>query len=104
MKVQWQVIDSLRRFYFDICLYTQEALELSLKVVGPDRCLFGTDPGTGSVSCATGRPLDDLKPVIESIEFLTTADRQNIFKNNTERLFGRFQSGSGAKAKMQVRA
>ena len=37
---------ALRRLYFDTCLYSREALEPLFKVVGTDRCLFGTErPG-----------------------------------------------------------
>ena len=54
LRPQRRVLDepfeqSLRRLYFDTCLYSKEALELLFKVVGPDRCLFGAErPGTGS--------------------------------------------------------
>lgn len=85
-------IDGLRRFYFDTCLYTPETLELLLKVVGPDRCLFGTDtPSANSVTAGTGRPIDDLKPVIDSLDCLSTYDRSNIFENNAKNLYSRLQ-------------
>ena len=43
--------------------------------------MFGTEnPGTGSYrDPATGKMLDDMKPVIESIGSLTQKDRDNIF-------------------------
>ena len=45
-------------------LYNQEALELLFKIVGTDRCMFGTEnPGTGTYKDPkTGKMLDDLKP------------------------------------------
>lgn len=81
--------DSLRRLSFDTVLYGRDSLELLFKVVGPDRCLFGTEmPGTGSsVDPNTGRWMDDLRPVIEGIEWLSAADREAIFTENARRLF-----------------
>ena len=41
--------DRLKLLYFDTVLYTAAALELLIKTVGPDRCLFGSEcPGVGS--------------------------------------------------------
>lgn len=80
---------SLRRLYFDTCLYSKESLELLFKVAGTDRCMFGTErPGTGTATDPqTGRHMDDLKPVIESIEWLTEKDRKKIFEENARAVF-----------------
>ncbi|CAM5462845.1 amidohydrolase family protein [Eoetvoesiella caeni] len=84
--------DKLKRLHFDTTTYDKDALELLFKVVGPDRVLFATEkPGTGSaVDPKTGRDFDDLKPVIESISFLSDADRKNVFECNCTRLYSRF--------------
>lgn len=85
--------DKLRRVHFDTTLYDQDALELLFKKVGADRVLFATEkPGTGSArDPLTGRDLDDLKPVIENISFLSAEDRHNIFECNCTRLYSRFR-------------
>ena len=85
--------ESLRRLWFDTCLYTQGALELLFKEVGVDRCMFGTEkPGVGSSKDpATGEWFDDIKPKIERIEWLTTADKQALFEDNTRKVFTRFK-------------
>jgi 4-oxalmesaconate hydratase len=85
--------DKLKRLHFDTCTYDKDALELLFKVVGPDRVLFGTEkPGTGSSkNPKTGLDFDDLKPVIESIDFLTDQDRRNVFECNCTRLYTRFK-------------
>jgi 4-oxalmesaconate hydratase len=85
--------ESLRRLYFDTVLYNQESLELLFRIVGTDRCLFGTEnPGTGSARDPdTGRMLDDLKPVIEAIEWLTAEDRRRIFDENPRLVFPLFK-------------
>lgn len=83
--------DSLRRLYFDTVLYSKESIELLIRVVGADRAVFGAElPGTGSsVDPETGRWLDDLRPVIEEIDWLTDEDRTAIFEGNAKRLFSR---------------
>lgn len=80
---------SLRRLYFDTGLYTKKALEVLFDAVGPDRCLFGTErPGTATaLDKKTGRYMDDVKPLIEEIDWLTEADRQQIFESNAAALF-----------------
>jgi 4-oxalmesaconate hydratase len=81
--------DTLRRFAFDTCLYTQDALELLFSVAGPDRVLFGTErPGSGG-------SLEDLKPVIEKITALTDEDRAAVFEGNARRIYTRLGVPTG---------
>lgn len=70
-------------------LHEPAALELLFRIVGPDRCVFGTEkPGSGtSKDPRTGRDFDDLKPVIEEISFLTEQDRSAIFEENARSIF-----------------
>jgi OH-DDVA meta-cleavage compound hydrolase len=81
--------NAMKRLYYDTCLYTKEALELLLRAVGPDNCLFGTEtPGAGSaIHPKTGKPLDDLKSTIESIDWLGEEERRKIFETNARRLY-----------------
>jgi 4-oxalmesaconate hydratase len=83
--------DILARFWFDTVVHNRKSLELLFDVVGAERCCFGTErPGSGGgIDPKTGRPMDDLKPVIESIETLTAVDRKGIFEENARRLFTR---------------
>lgn len=83
--------DRLRKLYFDTCLYSEPALELLFRVVGPANCLYGTErPGTGApIDPATGRSLDDLKPVIDKLDGLSDDDRQLIYETNARRLYTR---------------
>jgi 4-oxalmesaconate hydratase len=85
--------DSMRRLYYDTVLYNVESLDFLFRIVGTDRCLFGTEnPGSGSSKDpATGAWMDDLKPVIESIPWLSEVDRGRIFEDNARALFPRFQ-------------
>jgi 4-oxalmesaconate hydratase len=81
--------ESMHRLYFDTALYTPEAVELLIKAIGPDNCLFGTErPGTGTAKDPkTGKWLDDIKPYIEGIEWLSDADKKKIFEDNARKLF-----------------
>lgn len=85
--------DSLRRMYFDTVLYSKESLELLFKVCGSDRCMFGTEkPGFGSARDPnSGLWLDDLKPVIEGINWLSQDDRRLIFEGNAKSVFSKCQ-------------
>jgi predicted TIM-barrel fold metal-dependent hydrolase len=81
--------DQLRKLYYDTCLYTQDSIELLLRAVGVDRCLFGTEkPGTGSmVDPATGRWIDDIHLLIEDIDWLDEGQRKQLFESNARELF-----------------
>ena len=80
-------LDGYRKLYFDGTLYTQDALELLIKVVGADRVLFGTEtPGRGTFEYE-GRMLDDLRPAVEKIEWLDANQKKMIFEDNAKKVF-----------------
>jgi predicted TIM-barrel fold metal-dependent hydrolase len=82
--------DRLRSLYFDTVIYNRASIELLIKTVGADRCLFGEEcPGIGAViDPETGRQVDDLRPVVESLDFLSAAERHMILEGNARRVFG----------------
>jgi 4-oxalmesaconate hydratase len=81
--------ESIRKLYFDTCLYTKDSLELLFKTVGVDRCMFGTEnPGTGSaINPNTGMYMDNTKPVIESIEWLSEKEKNMIFSETAIKVY-----------------
>lgn len=83
--------DGIARLWFDTVVHTREALELLFKVCGPERCLFGAQkPGAGSgQNPETGRWGDDLRPLIESIDWLGEHERSMIFEQNARTVFTR---------------
>ena len=83
----------LKKFYFDTVLYNQEALDLLFRIVGTDRCMFGTEnPGTGAYKDPkSGKMLDDLKPEIEGISTLSEKDRKNVFEDVARQVFTRYK-------------
>lgn len=82
--------DRLRKLYFDTVLYSREAIELLVKVVGPSQCLFGAEmPGVGSsINPDTNEPFDHIVPFIREIDFITEDEKQAILGGNATRLFG----------------
>ena len=83
--------EQLKKLYFDTCNYSEDAIELLLKVAGTKNVMFGTEkPGTGSArDPVSGRDYDDMKPVIENISWLSASDRADIFECNCRRLYSR---------------
>jgi 4-oxalmesaconate hydratase len=81
----------LKMLYFDTCLHAKRSLEMLIHVAGADNVLFGTEnPGSGSAANPeTGKSFDDIKPLIDSIEWLQQDDRRKIFEENARRLFPR---------------
>jgi predicted TIM-barrel fold metal-dependent hydrolase len=82
-------LDKLRKLWFDTCLYTQDAIELLIRTVGVDRCLFGTEkPGTGShINPANGHWFDDIHRLVNDIDWLTDADRAALYEGNAREVF-----------------
>ena len=79
----------MRKLYYDTVLYTKEALELLIKVVGAEHCLFGAEcPGVGSsVHPDSGRHMDDVAPLIQEFDWLTGAEKKAIFEDNARQVF-----------------
>lgn len=84
-----EFLDEMRNLYYDTVLYSEEALRLLIKTVGPDRCLFGAEcPGVGSaVDPATNRTLDDIAPFIKGFDWLSGDEKAMILSGNAQKLF-----------------
>jgi 4-oxalmesaconate hydratase len=82
-------VQTLKRLWFDTVLYSEEALRLLIRTVGPERCIFGAErPGVGTVrDPATGRWLDDIQPMIAGFDWLGDAEKAAIFSGNAMRVF-----------------
>lgn len=82
-------MDLSDNLYFDTCAYEKWFLSAAIQQKGVDQMMFGTEaPGSGgAIRPDTGRPSDDLVPVIDSIEFLSLEEKMKIFRENALRVF-----------------
>ncbi len=76
--------DLTKNLWFDSCVLEKNMLEAMIKQKTPRRVLFGTEaPGSGGAKRPeTGRPSDDLVPVIGEFSFLSEEDKSAIFHDN----------------------
>lgn len=73
-----------------------------IKLVGSKQVVFGTEnPGSGTaLNPETGRSFDDIKALIEEIDFLSAEERTDIYEANARRLFPRLKAKGGAPSKV----
>jgi len=76
--------DLSNNLFYDTCAYDLDFLEAAIKQRTPARMLFGTEvPGSGkAIRPETGRPGDDLLPLISAFPFLTEEDKLRMFHHN----------------------
>jgi predicted TIM-barrel fold metal-dependent hydrolase len=85
--------ESISRLYFDTVLYDSRALSLMMRLVGVDRCLFGSDmPEYSSViDPKTERSPHDIRPLIESIDWLSEEERRSVFEETARKVYTRLK-------------
>jgi len=83
--------DFIKRLYFDTTVYSPEAMELLVKVVGVDNLLFASEMlgGVNATDPRTGRSFDDNKPYLDAIAWLTQHDKKKIFEENAKKAYPR---------------
>lgn len=83
--------DLSKNLFYDCCAYDENFLTAAIKQRGVDQMLFGTEsPGSGGAARpVTGRPSDDLVPVIDGLEILSAEDKLKIFHKNPLKVFTR---------------
>ena len=74
----------LNNVFFDTCVYHQPGIELLLKVIPVDNILFASEMvgAVRGIDPETGHYYDDTKRYIDSIDWLSAADREKIFHGN----------------------
>ena len=89
---KWEPFEEfVRRLYFDTTVYSVEAMDLLLKVVGLDNVVFASEMlgGVTIVDPRTGRFFDDNKPLLDSVTWLSGEDRRKIFEGNARNAYPR---------------
>jgi 4-oxalmesaconate hydratase len=82
---KWEPFETfIKRLYFDTTVYSPEAMDLLIKVVGVDNILFASEMlgGVTTIDPQTGRWFDDNKPCVDAITWLDEEDRRKIFEAN----------------------
>lgn len=91
---KWEPFEQfLGRLYFDSTLYSADAMELLVRVVGADHVLFASEMlgGVNAVNPSTGRLFDDNKPYLDGLAWLDEADRRKIFEENALKVYPRLR-------------
>ena len=92
---KWEPFEQfVRRLYFDTTVYSQDAMDLLLKVVGIDNVMFASEMlgGVNAIDPKTGRLFDDNKPFLDAIGWLTEEDRRKIFEGNVRKAYPRLNA------------
>ena len=86
--------DLSENLFFDTCAYDKWFLTAAMQQRGANRMVFGTEApgaGTGTINPETGRPSDDLVPVIDAMDFLAAEEKQALFYDNPRKVFPLFR-------------
>ncbi len=86
--------DTSKNLFFDTCAYDSDYLATAIKQKGVGQMMFGTEaPGSGTavLNPATGKPSDDLVPVIDCFDFLSGEDKRKIFRETAKQVFPLFK-------------
>ncbi|MGF1596900.1 MAG: amidohydrolase family protein [Acidimicrobiales bacterium] len=86
--------DLSANLFYDTCAHDEDYLACAIRQRTPQRMLFGSEvPGSGgALRLDSGRPADDLVPIIGGYDFLSEEDKHLIFTSNPARLFPAFES------------
>jgi 4-oxalmesaconate hydratase len=91
----WEPFDTfVKRFYFDTTVYTQDAMEMLIKVVGVDRVMYAAEMlgGVNATDPDTGRSFDDNMRFIDALPWLDGAGRRKIFEGNARAAYPRLNA------------
>ncbi|MBA3297827.1 MAG: amidohydrolase [Acidobacteria bacterium] len=89
---KWEPFEEfIRRLYFDTTVYSRDAMEVLVKVVGVDNILFASEMlgGVTTKDPTSGRFFDDNKPFLDAIGWLSEEDRKKIFEDNAKKAYPR---------------
>jgi 4-oxalmesaconate hydratase len=83
----------LKNVFFDTCVYHRPGIELLLKVVPADNILFASEMvgAVRGIDPETGHHYDDTRWYLDSIEWLSAADRKKIFEDNARKVYPRLK-------------
>jgi predicted TIM-barrel fold metal-dependent hydrolase len=89
---KWEPFEEfIGRLYFDTTVYSQDAMEMLLRVVGVDRVVFASEMlgGVTTVDPKTGRYFDDNRPCLDAITWLDASDKAKLYEHNALKAYPR---------------
>jgi 4-oxalmesaconate hydratase len=89
---KWEPFEAfIKRLYFDTTVYSREAMDMLVRVVGVDNIVFASEMlgGVTTIDPQTGRFFDDNRPFMDAVAGLTDADRKKIFEDNARKAYPR---------------
>jgi 4-oxalmesaconate hydratase len=83
----------LKNVFFDTCVYHRPGIELVLKVIPVDNILFALEMvgAVRGIDPETGHHYDDTRRYIDSVDWLSEADRTKIFEGNARKVYARLR-------------
>ncbi|MEX2599566.1 MAG: amidohydrolase family protein [Dehalococcoidia bacterium] len=83
--------DWMANLYFDTAVYSQDAMEMLIKIVGVEKLLFASEMigGVNAINPDNGRWFDDNKPLVDEISWLSDEDKKKIFEDNVKKAYPR---------------
>jgi 4-oxalmesaconate hydratase len=80
--------------YFDTCVYHQPGMETLFRSVPTKNIVFASEMigAVKGIDPKTGHFFDDTKQYVDTMEFLTDADRQQLFEDNARRVYPRLDA------------
>jgi 4-oxalmesaconate hydratase len=81
----------LNNVFFDTCVYHRPGIELLLKVIPADNILFASEMvgAVRGIDPETGFHYDDTKRYVDSVDWMSAADKEKIFSGNARRVYPR---------------
>jgi len=75
----------------DTCVYHRAGIELLLKVIPLDNILFASElvGAVREIDPETGHRYDDTRRYLDSIDWLSEADKKKIFEDNARKVHPR---------------
>ena len=104
---KWEPFEEfIKRLYFDTTVYSQEAMELLVKVVGVDNIIFASEMlgGVNTIDPETGRLFDDNKPCWTRSSWLTGRGPEEDLRGEREEGVSTAGPGAGAAPQGQAAA
>jgi 4-oxalmesaconate hydratase len=82
----------LDNVFFDTCVYHRPGIELLLKVIPVENVLFASEMvgAVRGIDPETGQYFDDTRRYVDSIDWLSEADRGKIYEGNAHKVYPRY--------------